>query len=43
MLVAMKEGLRTLELQNVIEEMFFDLYELDIDERILVQSQASAQ
>lgn len=43
MLVAMKEGLPTLELQNEIEETFFDLYELDIDERILVQSQASTQ
>jgi hypothetical protein len=43
MLIAMKEGLPTLELRNEIEEKIFDLYELDIDERILVKSQASTQ
>ncbi len=43
MVAAMKEGLPIHSIQTEIEEKFFDLYELNSDERILVQSQASTQ
>lgn len=41
-ITAMKEGLPFHDIQNEIEEIFFDLYELNSDERILVKSQASS-
>lgn len=39
----MNQGLPIHQIQNEIEERFFDLYDLTIDERVLVKSQALSQ
>lgn len=42
MVAATKEGSTIHYIQNEIEEKFFDLYDLNSDERILIKSQASS-
>lgn len=41
-IIAMNDKLSIRDLQNAIEEKFFDLYELSVGDRMLIQSQASA-